>query len=197
MVIDQLLHYNIILASHSPRRQELLRGLDFRFEVKIPADADESYPDHLKGEEIPLYIAEKKADSFDNKLQKNDILITADTIVLVDGKVFGKPTDKEEARTMLQQLSDKTHQVITGVCLSTPFRKKMFAVTTDVTFSYLSDEEIDYYLEIYRPYDKAGSYGVQEWIGYVAVESINGSFYNVMGLPVHRLYKELELLMVM
>ncbi len=194
MVLDQLLHYNIILASNSPRRQELLRGLDLRFEVRIPVNVDESYPEELKGEEIPLYIAEKKADAFENKLQKNDILITADTIVLIDGKVFGKPANKEEAKIMLQQLSDKTHQVITGVCLSTPFRRKAFAVTTDVTFAYISDEDIDYYLDMYRPYDKAGSYGVQEWIGYIAVESINGSFYNVMGLPVHRLYKELNLL---
>ena len=194
-LLENLSRYNIILASHSPRRQELLRGLDIRFEVKIP-DVDESYPDDLEGEEIPIYIAEKKADAFENQLQKNDILITADTIVLLDGQVFNKPNSKEEAQMMLQQLSDKTHQVITAVCLSTPFRRKVFAAVTDVTFSYLSNEEIDYYLDMYRQYDKAGSYGVQEWIGYVAVKSVNGSFYNVMGLPVHRLYKELDLMMM-
>jgi septum formation protein len=194
MSLEQLAHYNIILASNSPRRQELLRGLDIRFEVKTTAGIDESYPDDLKGEQIPVFIAEKKADAFEKLLDKNDVLITADTIVLIDGTVYGKPTSKDNARMMLQNLSEKTHQVITGVCLSTQYRRVTFAVTTEVKFGYLSDEDIDYYLDLYRPYDKAGSYGVQEWIGYVAVESINGSFYNVMGLPVHRLYQELNLL---
>jgi len=194
LFIDQLAYYNIILASNSPRRQELLRGLDVRFEVRTTAGIDESYPDDLMGEQIPLYIAEKKAEAFEKTLNKNDILITADTVVLIDGVVYGKPTSKENARMMLQNLSEKTHQVITGVCLSTQYRRVTFSATTEVRFSYLSDEEIDYYLDLYRPYDKAGSYGVQEWIGYVAVESINGSFYNVMGLPVHRLYEELKLL---
>jgi septum formation protein len=194
MLLENLTRHNIILASNSPRRQELLRGLDLRFEVKTTAGIDESYPAELQGEQIPVYIAEKKADAFENLLNKNDILITADTIVFINGQVYGKPQNKEEARMMLQYRSEKTHQVITGVCLSTIYRKITFASTTDVTFSYLSDEEIEYYLDLYRPYDKAGSYGVQEWIGYVAVEKINGSFYNVMGLPVHRLYKELSLL---
>lgn len=194
MSLEQLAHFNIILASNSPRRQELLRGLDIRFEVKTTAGIDESYPNDLKGEQIPVFIAEKKADAFERLLDKNDILITADTIVLIDGTVYGKPTSKDNARMMLQNLSEKRHQVITGVCLSTQYRRVTFAVTTEVKFGYLSDEDIDYYLDLYRPYDKAGSYGVQEWIGYVAVESINGSFYNVMGLPVHRLYQELNLL---
>jgi septum formation protein len=191
MNLKGLANYNIILASNSPRRQELLRGLDIRFEVRIPQNVDESYPDYLKGEEIPMYIAEKKANSFENKIGHNDILITADTIVLIDGIIFGKPESKEDAEKMLRCLSGKTHQVITGVCITTMDKQKLFSVTTDVSFSKLSNEEIDYYLDIYRPYDKAGAYGVQEWIGYVAVEKINGSFYNVMGLPVHRLYREL------
>ena len=194
-LLKNLARYNVILASNSPRRIQLLHGLDIRFETKTTAEIDESYPCDLEGEEIPMYIAEKKANAFADKLGKNDILITADTIVVLDDQVFEKPANKEEAQMMLQQLSDKTHQVITGVCITTPFRRKVFAVTTDVTFSYLSSDEIDYYLEMYRPYDKAGSYGVQDWIGYASVKSINGSFYNVMGLPVHRLYKELDLML--
>ncbi|MDR0873286.1 MAG: Maf-like protein [Prevotellaceae bacterium] len=193
-MLQDLGRYNIILASNSPRRHELLRGLDIRFEVRTTGGIDESYPADLQGEQIPLHIAEKKADFFQPSLNRNDILITADTVVLIDGAVFGKPQDKADARRMLTQLSGRTHRVITGVCLSRQYSRKAFAATTDVTFAELSDEEIDYYLDLYRPYDKAGAYGVQEWIGYVAVESINGSFYNVMGLPVHKLYKELKLL---
>ena len=189
--MENLSHYNIILASNSPRRHELLRGLDLRFEVRTTAGLDETYPDDLQGEQIPVYIAEKKAGFFEQKLDRNDILITADTVVLIDGKIFGKPADRDEARAMLQSLSGRTHKVVTGVCLTTQFHQTTFATTTDVTFGNLTDREIDYYLDLYRPYDKAGAYGVQEWIGYVAVESINGSFYNVMGLPVHRLYQEL------
>jgi len=193
-LLEKLSRYNIILASNSPRRYELLRDLDIRFEVRTTAGLDESYPDDLQGEQIPVYIAEKKADFFEKKLDKNDILITADTVVLINGKVFGKPRDKDDARMMLQCLSGQTHKVVTGVCLTTQFNRITFATTTDVKFGDLTNEEIDYYLDLYRPYDKAGAYGVQEWIGYVAVESINGSFYNVMGLPVHRLYRELNLL---
>ena len=191
-LLEKLSRYNIILASNSPRRHELLCDLDIRFEVCTTAGIDESYPDNLQGEQIPIYIAEKKADFFEKKLSKNDILITADTVVLINGEVFGKPADKAEARVMLQRLSGQTHKVVTGVCLTTPFHRTTFAATTDVKFGNLTNEEIDYYLDLYRPYDKAGAYGVQEWIGYVAVESINGSFYNVMGLPVHRLYQELN-----
>ena len=191
-LLEKLSRYNIILASNSPRRHELLRGLDIRFEVRTTAGLDESYPDYLRGEQIPVYIAEKKADFFEKKLDRNDILITADTVVLIDGEVFGKPIDRDEARMMLQCLSGQTHKVVTGVCLTTQFRRTTFATTTDVKFGSLTDEDIDYYLNLYRPYDKAGAYGVQEWIGFVAVESINGSFYNVMGLPVHRLYRELN-----
>ncbi|GHT33023.1 Maf-like protein [Bacteroidia bacterium] len=191
-MLQDLGRYNIILASNSPRRHELLRGLDIRFEVRTTGGIDESYPADLQGEQIPLYIAEKKADFFQKSLNRNDILITADTVVLIDGAVFGKPQDKDDARRMLAQLSGRTHRVVTGVCLCTQYSRRIFAATTDVTFAELSDEEIDYYLDLYRPYDKAGAYGVQEWIGYVAVESINGSFYNVMGLPVHRLYRELS-----
>jgi len=189
---QKLSRYNVILASNSPRRHELLRGLDIRFEVRTTAGLDESYPDDLQNEQIPVYIAEKKAGFFEKNLDKNDILITADTVVLIDGEAFGKPADKDEACVMLQRLSGRTHKVVTGVCLTTPHHRTTFATTTEVKFGDLTNEEIDYYLDLYRPYDKAGAYGVQEWIGYVAVESINGSFYNVMGLPVHRLYRELD-----
>ena len=195
MLLDTLGRYNVILASNSPRRQELLRRLDLRFETRIAKDIDESYPDDLPKEEVPVYIAEKKANFFADKLLRNDILITADTIVLLDDVIFGKPKNRDEAKMMLQQLSDKTHKVITGVCVCTAQTRKLFSETTEVRFSHLSDEEIDYYLDLYRPYDKAGSYGVQEWIGFAAVEYIKGSFFNVMGLPVNRLYRELELLL--
>jgi septum formation protein len=191
-MLQDLGRYNIILASNSPRRHELLRGLDIHFEVRTTGGIDESYPANLQGEQIPLHIAEKKADFFQPSLNRNDILITADTVVLADGAVFGKPADREDARKMLARLSGRTHRVVTGVCLCTQHCRRTFAATTDVTFADLNNEEIDYYLDLYRPYDKAGAYGVQEWIGYVAVESINGSFYNVMGLPVHRLYRELK-----
>ena len=194
MLIDTLRHYNVILASNSPRRHELLRGLDIRFETRTSNEIDESYPDDLPKEEVPLYIAEKKANHYADSLTRNDILITADTIVLLDNTIYGKPKDRDEAKLILQTLSEKTHKVITGVSICTSRTRRLFAETTEVRFSHLSDEEIDYYLDLYRPYDKAGSYGVQEWIGYAAVEYIKGSFYNVMGLPINRLYRELELL---
>ncbi len=194
MLTNDLGRYNLILASNSPRRQELLRGLDVRFEVRVQNGIDESYPDDLPKEEVPLYIAEKKANFYADKLLKNDILITADTIVLLNDVIYGKPKNREEAIEILKTLSGNTHKVITGVCICTANRRKLFSETTEVRFSDLDNDEIEYYLDLYRPYDKAGSYGVQEWIGYTAVESIKGSFYNVMGLPINRLYRELKIL---
>ena len=182
----------IILGSQSPRRQELLRGLDVDFEVRTIAGLEEHYPDTLQGAEIPLFLAKQKADAFRPSLTDDDLLITADTIVWLDGRVYGKPTDAADARAMLRTLSGRTHEVITGVCLTTTRRQESFSATTQVTFANFSDQEIDYYIEHYRPFDKAGSYGVQEWIGYIGVERINGSFYNVMGLPVQRLYQKLK-----
>ena len=185
-------NYQIILASNSPRRQELLKGLELNFEVKTIENLDESYPSALRGEEIPLYLARKKADAYDAYMQDNTLIITADTIVWLEDTAIGKPRDREDAIAMLQMLSGKTHQVYTGVCIKTKAKEVAFCVASDVRFATISDEEIIFYVDKYKPFDKAGSYGVQEWIGYVAVEHINGSFYNIMGLPVQRLYNELK-----
>ncbi len=189
--MKNLKKYKIKLASNSPRRRELLAGLGLDFEVKLLPGIDESYPERLPGEEIPVYIARKKAEAYRRDIGPDELIITADTIVYIDGQVLGKPADAEEARRMLRQLSGRTHQVITGVCLTTADRQKAFSAVTDVTFDTLGDEEIDYYIEHYRPYDKAGAYGVQEWIGFVGVSRLKGSYFNVMGLPVQRLYREL------
>ena len=190
-MLENLKKYKIVLGSASPRRQELLRGINLNFEV-IPLDVEESYPPYLTGVEIPMYLAEKKADAYKSMLDDELMIITADTIVFLDGKVLGKPVDKADAFKMLQRLSGKTHQVITGVCISTNLRRRTFHTISEVKFARLNDAEIDYYLEHYAPYDKAGSYGVQEWIGFIAVEQINGSYFNVMGLPIQRLYNELK-----
>lgn len=191
-MLDNLKKYKIKLASNSPRRRELLSGLGIDYEVKLLPGIDETYPDSLKGEEIPVYIARKKAEAYRATLQPEELILTADTVVCIDGKVLGKPKDEEDACGMLRLLSGRTHQVITGVCLMTMAFQKSFASVTDVTFDALSEEEIRYYVEKYRPMDKAGSYGVQEWIGFIGVTGLSGSFYNVMGLPVQRLYKELK-----
>lgn len=183
---------NVILGSQSPRRQELLRGLDIDFVVRTIDGLEEHYPETLQGAEIPLFLARQKASAFRPTLTNDDLLITADTIVWLDGRVYGKPTDADDARRMLRTLARRTHEVITGVCLTSTKRQEAFSATTQVTFANLSDAEIDYYVAKYRPFDKAGSYGVQEWIGYIGVESIAGSFYNVMGLPVQRLYQKLK-----
>jgi septum formation protein len=190
-VLSNLDSYEIVLGSQSPRRNELLKGLNLDFTVEV-IDVEENYPKSIVGVDIPMYLAEKKAKAYISKMKDNTLLITADTIVWHEGKVLGKPLDENDARKMLQTLSGKTHQVITGVCISTLKHKKIFHVISEVRFSRLSPIEIDYYLENYQPYDKAGSYGVQEWIGYVGVEHINGSYFNVMGLPVQRLYNELK-----
>ena len=190
-LLKNIAHYDIILASQSPRRRELLKGLDIDFRIEV-IDVDESYPNGMMGVEIPMYLAEKKANAYRSIMQDNTFLITADTIVWHEGRVMNKPANEAEARQMLTKLSGKTHQVITGVCISSLRKRRVFHVISEVRFARLTDAEIDYYLDNYKPYDKAGSYGVQEWIGFVGVEHINGSYFNVMGLPVQRLYNELK-----
>lgn len=185
-------NYKIILASGSPRRRELLSGLGLEFEVRLLPDIDESYAPSLHGEDIAKAISRKKSDAYRETLADNELVITADTIVLLNNQVLGKPADEAEAKMMLRQLSGQTHQVITGVTLLTKTFQHTFACTTQVTFALLADEEIDYYVQNYRPLDKAGSYGVQEWIGYIGVTNIQGSYFNVMGLPIQRLYTELK-----
>ena len=186
------MQYKLILASNSPRRRELLKGLDLDFEVKTLVGVEEVYPPELPVEQIAEFLAKLKADAYLPNLQENELLITADTVVCLDGKVFGKPQDEADAKQMLQTLSGRTHQVLTGVCLMSRGKKTSFTSVSDVSFSEISASEIDYYIQKYQPYDKAGAYGVQEWIGYVAVKHICGSYYNVMGLPIHRLYEELK-----
>lgn len=182
----------LVLASNSPRRKELLKGLGYDFEVRIIDNIDESYPEGLPCRDIPCYIAEAKAEAYKPTLAEDELLITADTIVVLDGRVLGKPKDADDARRMLRALAGRTHQVITGVSLTAADRQRTFACVTDVEFAPLSDAEIDYYVERYKPLDKAGAYGIQEWIGFVAVRGINGSYFNVMGLPIQRLYTELR-----
>lgn len=192
IMLDNLKEYKIILASNSPRRKELLGGLGITYEVKTLPDIDESYPEDLDAEEIPLHIARNKADAYRSMMQPNELIVTADTIVWLDGMVLGKPKDEADACRMLRCLSGKTHQVVTGVCLTTLEKQKCFATVTDVTFAELTEEEINYYVSRYRPLDKAGAYGIQEWIGYIGVQNISGSYFNVVGLPIQRLYTELK-----
>lgn len=180
----------LILGSASPRRRELLSGLDVEYEVRLIPNIEENYPDKLEGEDIPLFLSEQKSLAYD--LGDDEVLITADTIVWLDGAVYGKPADEREAREMLRRLSGRTHKVITGVCVRSNEKRVKFATVTEVTFAELSDAEIEYYVGKYRPMDKAGSYGIQEWIGYVGVEGIKGSYFNVMGLPIQRLYNVLK-----
>lgn len=191
-MLDNLKKYKIKLASNSPRRRELLSGLGIDYEVKLLPGIDETYPSTLTGEEIPVYIAREKADAYRPSMQPGELIITADTIVYIDGEVLGKPKDETEAIGMLQKLSGRSHQVITGVCLTTTEFQKSFASVTEVTFDQLSEEDIRFYVEHYHPMDKAGSYGVQEWIGFIGVTGLKGSYFNVMGLPVQRLYQELR-----
>ena len=179
----------IILASASPRRKELLAGLDLAFEVKVIKGVSESYPESLRAEEVPQYISREKAAAY--QVADDELLLTADTVVVVDNTILGKPHDANDARRMLRLVSGRTHQVVTGVTLTTAKAQKTFGVTTDVTFRQLTDDEINYYISHYRPFDKAGAYGIQEWIGYIGVTSIHGSYYNVMGLPVQRIYQEI------
>ncbi|MDD6843493.1 MAG: Maf-like protein [Prevotellaceae bacterium] len=183
--------YKVILASNSPRRRELLAGLGLQFEVRVLADIDENYPPTLPATQIAKYIAHKKAEANRAIMAKNEMIITADTIVVVDDMVMGKPADDADAIRMLSTLSGKTHKVITGVCITTLNKQTVFDVTTGVTFKTLTDEEINYYITHFHPTDKAGAYGIQEWIGYIGVTGLEGSYYNVMGLPVQRIYDEL------
>lgn len=192
MMLKNLDKYQVMLASNSPRRRELLSGLDIDYTVRVMDDIDESYPDNLLCADIPCYISRKKAEAYKQQMRQDELIITADTVVCVDDTILGKPKDADDAAAMLRLLSGKTHQVITGVTLLTSEQEKTFSVVSDVTFDDLSDEEIAYYVAKYRPFDKAGAYGIQEWIGYVGVTSLKGSYFNVMGLPVQRLYNELK-----
>lgn len=191
-MFENLRKYKILLASKSPRRRELLSQLRIPFNVISIGGIDETYPSSIATEDIPQYLANMKADAYMKTFCDNELIITADTLVILGDKVLGKPKDHDEAVSMLKDLSGKNHKVITGVCLSTHGRRISFSATTEVRFADLSDESIEYYVENFLPYDKAGAYGIQEWIGCVAVESISGSYYNVMGLPVHQLYNELK-----
>jgi len=191
-MLSNLSNYNIILASNSPRRRELLSGLGIDFEVKVLPDIEESYPDTLTVSETAEYIAKEKADAYRQQMSDNDLIITADTVVIVGQEVLGKPTDDDDAYSMLRKISGCTHQVITGVCMMTKDHMRSFSVATDVTFKELSDKEIWHYIKTYKPYDKAGAYGIQEWIGYIGVTALNGSYFNVMGFPVQRVYTELQ-----
>jgi septum formation protein len=193
-MFDNLQGYNIILASKSPRRKQLLEGLNLPFEV-IVREVDEVFPENMAMEDIPVYLAKLKAEPFiKDRIEGEDplLVITADTIVWIDGEVLGKPLDHDHALEMLRKLSGRKHLVVTGVCLSSFEKQVTFSSVTEVHFKELSEVEIEYYLEKYHPYDKAGAYGVQEWIGYIAIDRIKGSYFNVMGLPVGRLYKELK-----
>ena len=183
---------NIVLASNSPRRRELLAGLGIEFEVRVLPDIDESYLADLPVMQIAEYIAHKKASAYLLTMKDNDLVITADTVVIIGNEVLGKPKDEEDAKRMLRLISGKTHQVVTGVCLTTTKQQRHFSVSTDVTFKDLPENEINYYITKYKPFDKAGAYGIQEWIGYVGVTSLNGSYFNVMGLPVQKLWEELK-----
>lgn len=184
--------YKVILASNSPRRKELLAGLGIDFSVRIIKDIDESYPASLRGEDIPVFISGKKAEAYRRTMAEDELIITADTIVYDNDKVLGKPSSREEAINMLTELSGHAHEVITGVTICSRDKMKQFASVSKVFFDNLTGEEIEYYVDKYRPYDKAGSYGIQEWIGFVGVTRIEGSYFNVMGLPIQRLYKELK-----
>ena len=191
-MLDNLKKYNIVLASNSPRRKELLQRMGVNFKVRTLFGIDESYPDSLRGEDIVRYISRNKAQAYRSSMAPNGLLITADTIVYVEGEVMGKPKTAEQAKEMLHKLSGKSHQVITGVTIVTADRTEDFGVTSQVKFAEITDEEINFYVDNYLPFDKAGAYGIQEWIGIVAVEEIKGSYFNVVGLPVQRLYQKLK-----
>jgi septum formation protein len=191
MGIDELNKYRIILASHSPRRQQLLNELGLRFEVVV-RNWTEKYPGHLKGEKIALYVASEKAKTFQSEIKDNEIVITADTIVWCNNKVLDKPAGRDDAKKILREISGNTHEVITGVCLLSSEKLTSFYSSTKVTFTELTDEEIKYYIDNFSPYDKAGAYGIQEWIGIAACSHIEGSYFNVMGLPVQQVYQELQ-----
>ncbi len=192
-MLNQLDSYDLILASGSPRRKQLLAEMSLKFQVRV-LDVDERLPYEMKPAEAAVFLSELKADAFDpSEMKTNTLVITADTIVCIDNEILGKPADKEEAFAMLQQLSGREHEVVTAVCLRSLAHKKSFSVSTQVYFKDLSEDEITYYIDHFKPFDKAGAYGIQEWIGHAAIEKIEGSYFNVMGLPTHRLYEELRL----
>ena len=190
--VRMVIPYKVILASNSPRRKELLAGLDLQFEVRVLQDIDESYPNDLPTLKIAEFISKKKADAYIGTMAADELVITADTVVILGDEVMGKPHDEADAKRMLGELSGRTHQVATGVTLSTNERQMSFSVVTNVTFKQLTIDEIDYYVHTYRPMDKAGAYGIQEWIGYIGVTALEGSYFNVMGLPVQRIYEALK-----
>lgn len=190
-MIKELGKYRIILASASPRRQHLLKDMGIEFEI-ISQDVSEQFPAHLKKEEVALYLCEYKADSFPEIIDDKTIVITADTIVCLDDRIISKPCDKEEALAMLKELSGRTHEVYTGICFRSSKKKYSFYDVSYVTFRKLLTDEINFYVDKYLPLDKAGAYGAQEWIGYIGIKSIEGSYFNVMGLPTHKVYEELQ-----
>jgi septum formation protein len=191
-MLDNLKDYRLVLASNSPRRKDLLAGLGLDFIVRTPDHVDESFPVGMDVSEIAVYIARKKAEASVSRSEPGDLVITADTVVEVQGQILGKPADRADAIRMLENLSGKYHRVYTGVCLVSEGFRSSFTSCTTVCFSELEAEEITHYVEVFKPYDKAGAYGIQEWIGYVGVERMEGSYYNVMGLPIHQLYLALK-----
>lgn len=191
-MLDNISQYRLVLASNSPRRRELLAGLGLHFTVRTLPGVSEAYPPSLPAADIPVFIAREKAEANRATMAPDELLLTADTVVIVDGEVLGKPADEADARRMLRLVSGRTHQVVTGVCLMGGGKTRSFGVCTDVTFRELSAEEIDYYVDNFHPMDKAGAYGIQEWIGYVGVTGLRGSYFNVMGLPVQRIFDELK-----
>ena len=191
-MVNDSFPFRIVLASNSPRRKELLAGLGIPFTVRVLPDIDEHYPSGLSSEETAVFIASNKAKAYRSSMAEDELIITADTIVVCEQNILGKPHDEADAHRMLSLLSGQSHDVITGVCLCSKTHEEHFAVTTKVTFKQLSDEEITYYINNYHPLDKAGAYGIQEWIGYIGVTALEGSYFNVMGLPVQRVYEALR-----
>ena len=190
MLKEKLNKINIILASGSPRRQQFFKEMDLHYTIRLK-EIEEIYPEHLQAEEITNFLAELKANAFENELKENDVLVTSDTIVWLNGKALGKPKGYDDAFQMLQQLANQTHEVITSVCLKSIDKTEVFHCVTKVTFSNLSDEAIKYYLDSYQPFDKAGSYGIQDWIGLIGISKIEGSYTNVVGLPTEMLFQKL------
>ena len=190
MLKEKLNKINIILASGSPRRQQFFKEMDLHYSIRLK-EIEEIYPDHLQADEITNFLAELKANAFENELKENDVLVTSDTIVWLNGKALGKPKDYDDAFQMLQQLANQTHEVITSVCLKSIDKIEVFHCVTKVTFGNLSDESIRYYLDNYKPFDKAGSYGIQDWIGLIGISKIEGSYTNVVGLPTEMLFQKL------
>lgn len=184
-------NYKLILASASPRRQQLMKDAGFTFEVRLK-NVEEKYPQELHWENVPEYLSKVKASAFREELKADEVLITADTVVCIHDRILGKPADRKEAISMLQELSGNRHLVVTGVSVTTRTEQLSFSSRTDVFFKHLSNEEIEFYVDTYKPFDKAGAYGIQEWIGYIGIERIEGSFYNVMGLPIQKLYETLR-----